>query len=367
MNKNIINIILVGCFVMLTSGFMLVNTIKPDGDFSYFERRKLLQPPGYSPEKLLNGQFFSDYEKYFLDQFVFRDTFRGLKAFTRLHLLNQKDNNGIYIIDGNINKIEYPLDEKAILNAAEKLNQVYERYLKELNVSYAVIPDKNYFIADKYGYPSMDYDRLLEILQNNVLDMQYIDLFAHLSIDDYYRTDIHWSQEKIIDVADIILAGMANRYPASDFEYTEKELYPFYGALYGQAALSISPDTLFYLTNAMLEKATVYDYETMTESKVYMTELFEGVDPYDIFLSGAKALITIENPEAAGDKELILFRDSFGSSIAPLLLGGYSKITMVDLRYISTDLLDNYIDFTKGQDVLFLYSTQILNNSFMLR
>jgi hypothetical protein len=321
---------------MLTSGFMLVNTIKPDGDFSYFERRKLLQPPGYSPEKLLNGQFFSDYEKYFLDQFVFRDTFRGLKAFTRLHLLNQKDNNGIYIIDGNINKIEYP-------------------------------PDKNYFIADKYGYPSMDYDRLLEILQNNVLDMQYIDLFAHLSIDDYYRTDIHWSQEKIIDVADIILAGMANRYPASDFEYTEKELYPFYGALYGQAALSISPDTLFYLTNAMLEKATVYDYETMTESKVYMTELFEGVDPYDIFLSGAKALITIENPEAASDKELILFRDSFGSSIAPLLLGGYSKITMVDLRYISTDLLDNYIDFTKGQDVLFLYSTQILNNSFMLR
>jgi hypothetical protein len=78
-------------------------------------------------------------------------------------------------------------------------------------------------------------------------------------------------------------------------------------------------------------------------------------------------LITIENPEAASDKELILFRDSFGSSIAPLLLGGYSKITMVDLRYISTDLLDNYIDFTKGQDVLFLYSTQILNNSFMLR
>jgi len=58
----------------------------------------------------------------------------------------------------------------------------------------------------------------------------------------------------------------------------------------------------------------------------------------------------------------VLFRDSFGSSIAPLFLENYSKITLVDLRYISKDVLENYIEFDK-QDVLFLYSTLVLNQN----
>ncbi|NLP14812.1 MAG: hypothetical protein GX383_10160 [Clostridium sp.] len=122
-----------------------------------------------------------------------------------------------------------------------------------------------------------------------------------------------------------------------------------------------------YLTNSTLENAVVFDYESMCYSKVYMPDMFGGMDSYDVFLSGAKALITIDNPEGDSNKELILFRDSFGSSIAPLLLEGYSKITLVDLRYISTDLLGNYIDFSLNQDVLFLYNTQVINNSYMLK
>lgn len=63
-------------------------------------------------------------------------------------------------------------------------------------------------------------------------------------------------------------------------------------------------------------------------------------------------------------KELLLFRDSFGSSIAPLLLENYSKITLIDLRYISQEVLENYIEFNE-QDVLFLYSTLVLNQNIL--
>ena len=66
------------------------------------------------------------------------------------------------------------------------------------------------------------------------------------------------------------------------------------------------------------------------------------------------------------EKELILFRDSFGSSIAPLLVEGYSKITIVDIRYVQSEYLGNFIKF-EDQDVLFLYSTMLLNNSLALR
>lgn len=60
----------------------------------------------------------------------------------------------------------------------------------------------------------------------------------------------------------------------------------------------------------------------------------------------------------------MLFRDSFGSSIAPLLLENYSQITLIDLRYISKDVLEDYIEFDK-QDVLFLYSTLVLNQNIL--
>ncbi len=77
-------------------------------------------------------------------------------------------------------------------------------------------------------------------------------------------------------------------------------------------------------------------------------------------------MLTIENPDYNGTKELIVFRDSYGSSLIPLLVTGYSKITVVDTRYISPKLLNQYIEF-KDQDVLFMYSTLIINNSTTLK
>lgn len=75
-------------------------------------------------------------------------------------------------------------------------------------------------------------------------------------------------------------------------------------------------------------------------------------------------LIEIQNQNAETKKELLIFRDSFGSSLAPLLIENYKKITLIDLRYISSDILDNYIIFN-DQDVLFIYSTLILNQNVL--
>ena len=66
------------------------------------------------------------------------------------------------------------------------------------------------------------------------------------------------------------------------------------------------------------------------------------------------------------EKELVIFRDSFASALAPLLAEGYAKITLADIRYISPALLGQYLSFDK-QDVLFLYSTSVLNHSETLK
>lgn len=145
-----------------------------------------------------------------------------------------------------------------------------------------------------------------------------------------------------------------------DAKYEIKDMGEFYGSYYGQLGLELPADELYILTNDTIEECTTYNYEKQKEGKVY--DGYISSDKYDIYLSGATPIIDIKNPNAKTNKELLLFRDSFGSSLSPLLIENYSKITLIDLRYISSKLLENYIDFN-DQDVLFLYSVVVLNQN----
>lgn len=91
-----------------------------------------------------------------------------------------------------------------------------------------------------------------------------------------------------------------------------------------------------------------------------------GKDAYELFLSGNQPLVEIKNPQNTSGRKLIVFRDSFASSLMPLLAQGYSQVTMIDLRYINSQLLDKYVDFSEA-DVLLLYSAGILNNSTSMK
>ena len=91
-------------------------------------------------------------------------------------------------------------------------------------------------------------------------------------------------------------------------------------------------------------------------------EKINSLDKYDIYLSGATPVLKIENPENKTGNELIIFRDSYGSSLTPLLVQNYSTVTVVDTRYISPKILGKYIEFN-NQDVLFEYSVLLINNS----
>ena len=128
----------------------------------------------------------------------------------------------------------------------------------------------------------------------------------------------------------------------------------------------VAADDFCYLTNDTLASCRVYDYEAEAWKTLYDLDAAAGDDPYAFFLSGSRALLTVENPNASTDKEIILFRDSYGSAIASLLAEGYAKITLIDIRYLAPELLPRFVDFT-GKDVLFLYSTTVLNSSNTLR
>ena len=330
------------------------------------ERRPLAQMPRITVKHLLSGSFMDTFEDYTLDQFPLRDTFRSLKARFHTDVLGNRDSNGIYLHEGYAAKMEYPLNESSVKHAMDRFAYLREKYLTDSKVYLAVVPDKNYYLAQESGRLTMDYDRLYTMIQENMPWAEQIDLRDCLTLSDYYRTDTHWRQEKLLPVAERISKALGVTVTKAE-EYTPTTLdVPFYGVYYGQAALPMEADALTVLENDLLNGCSVYDHETGKSFSVYDMEKQNSRDRYDVFLGGAKALLTIENPMGDPRKELIVFRDSFGSSLIPLLLQEYGRVTVIDIRYVGIDLLDRFVEF-RGQDVLMLYSTLILNNSSAIK
>jgi hypothetical protein len=365
MNSKKNNIVISFTFgILLATGFFLA-LFAPKEGYSYSERRKLSPLPEVSQDTLLSGRFMSDFESYTLDNFPYRDSFRSIKALASTELFHRQDNNGIYASNGYLAAMEYPLDESSLDYAAGRFRYIYDTYLTAGNHIYlSVIPDKNCFLAPLGGRLSIDYDEAEKHMAQKADFAEYITISDLLELDDYYRTDTHWRQEKITDVANRLLKGMGAAF-SQDYK-TETLNQDFYGVYYGQAALLFKPDTLCCLTWDSMENCRVLDWQNNRQIPVYDLDRAKGVDPYEMFLSGPLSLITIDNPKAPEEKKLVLFRDSFGSSIAPLFIGGYSQITLVDIRYIHPGVLGKFIDFT-ACDVLFLYSTLVLNNSTMIK
>ena len=362
MHKKITAILILTLWAAMTA----LAWFSPAKEMSDAERRPLAQFPEISAEAITNGTFMTDFTDYSLDQFPLRDSFRRVKSLFHSYILRQKDNNGIYIAQGSAVKREYPLKDASVAHALNRFRYLYEQYLTDANVYMAIVPDKGYYLAESAGQLAMDYEAMFDAFREGMPWASHVDLTATLDAQDYYRTDTHWRQESLLETAQALCEALGVPSPkAEDYTVTALER-PFYGVYYGQAALPMEADTIRILESDLLKACTVYDFESGKTGAVYDMGKLDSKDMYEVYLSGPRSLLTVENPNADTDRELILFRDSFGSSIAPLLMQGYAKITLVDVRYIQPELLSRFVDFA-GKDVLFLYSTLVLNNSATIK
>ena len=355
--KNIISVLLCGAFVLALAAWCFFG---PKADYSESERRALAKFPETTWQTISTGKFASGFEEYATDAFPLRDLWRSVKAYTRLGLFAQKDNNDLFLKDGQIGKLEYPMKPKMMDYAANLFTKVYEENFPDAQVYFAMIPDKNKDLADL----KLDYAAFEAQMHEKLPFATPIEIGDLLSAEDYYHTDTHWRQEKITDVADRLAQAMGTELPK---DYEQKELdIDFYGVYAGQSAMNPKPDTITVLTNETIEGLRVQLLDTysgaMKDSQVYDMEKAKGKDPYELFLSGNQTMVRITNPANTEGKRLIVFRDSFGSSITPLLAQGYSEVILLDLRYVSSAFVGKLVNF-ENADVLFMYSTLLLNQS----
>lgn len=295
-------------FLFWIVGMTLMTVICPKETVSEAERRRLAEKPALTLESVLDKSFMENIEKYLLDHFPFRDAFRRVKAHFSYDVLLQKENNDIYTAGAHASKLDYELKETSVRRLAEKMTGLRETYFPGQAFCYAVVPDKNYFLARENGFPAMDYGRMLAVLtaeMEKAGGARYVDILSGLAIDDYYHTDTHWRQERIFGTADTLLDafGMDDVSGVQEADYQANAVQDFYGVYYGQAALPMEPDTIVYLTNEVTESAFVWSLEENFQGgkvvlpdeagavlmPVYRTDKLGdamSLDKYDLFLGG---------------------------------------------------------------------------------
>lgn len=352
--------ILVISFMIVIFAFMFFNIFSKKEEISYYERRKLTDLPDITLTGLLNKESTTELDEYIADHFIFRNNFRKLKTDTEI-LLGKTDINDLFYYKNHYFKYEKVYNEKQINKFTEKINYIYDNYLKGMNVYYSIIPEKNYYL-DSDKYKKFDYNSLFKNMDNINKQIIYIDITDTIDLNSYYYTDHHLKQDKIIKAIQKLSTIMNFSF---DDNYKIEEYYPFYGTYYGQLLIKKDGEKLNILHNNIIDNATVNNIQSDYD-KIYDDKKFGTVDSYDIFLSGATAYEEIINNNIESGKELIVFRDSYASSFAPLMLSGYKKITLIDLRYGNLEYLMDKIELN-NQDILFLYSTSIINGSDVLR
>ena len=275
------------------------------------------------------------------------------------------DENGMYLQDGYWVQYSGEYDPEQVNLFARKMTQLKNTYLTPENkVYWGIVPDKSHYLP-QVGWPVLDYTAMLKQAKEEMPgDATFISLEESLSLSSYYKTDPHWRQESLQPVLDTL--GQAMDFSASIQDWDAHTVEDFRGNF--SWFVSIQPDTenLIYLTSSYTDTSQAHHALMDDPQPVYDLSKLDGKNPYDLFVSGTTPFVTLENPEATTQRELVIFRDSFSSSLAPLLCQTYKTITLIDLRYMVPQLLEQYITFT-NQDVLFLYSSSVVNQSAILR
>lgn len=345
------NKILITLFMLV----LIVGGVSPFFDqasISFSERRSLAVFPDVWENGNLNAGFFDEADKYYSDHFLLRDEFRALKGFVISQIFHIGEYNGVFMQDNYLFKKD-EFDQKAVERNIAIINEIAADFN---NCYLTIIPNKAEYAR---GYhDNYDFNELVSLI-NEKAEITFIDISSSLSLEDYYRTDIHWRQEQIGGIAELLVSEMEMSWIAGKYE--NESYYPFYGALYAEIAPSVKPDTLVYLDSETIKQAKVYDLESDKYITVYDQQDLLSPDAYDIFLGGPKAYLKIENPASKTDQKLIIFRDSFASSIAPLLIESFEQIELIDLRYYDRSLIKD-LKLDNEATVLFMYGSQIINS-----
>ena len=135
------NAVTAAVFVLFVCGLALSGALRQPTEVSTSERRTLAQFPEISPDSVFEGTFAKEYVAFLQEQAVLRDDFRALKSLVERKVLLKPENNGVYIVSGNIYDKFYGINQRYISRAATSINNIIASIDSD-RVYLSVIPSK---------------------------------------------------------------------------------------------------------------------------------------------------------------------------------------------------------------------------------
>ena len=169
----------------------------------------------------------------------------------------------VYVYRGYAAATDAPWSEKSLDFAAKRLGHLLETYFtgEGYRRYLAVVPDKAQFTEPPEGYTPAGAQETADYLVQR-LPVEEIGIAPLLSLEDYYRTDPHWRQERLHPVAQALADAMGVSLPDTAEESLHTLAGEFHGSYWGKTAEPLAADVLSYITSPLLDGCAVYDYET---------------------------------------------------------------------------------------------------------
>ncbi len=353
-------------FLLLVFGFTVFDFVTPDRDFSEWENRNLAQMPDLTVKTLLSGEFGSDYETYMTDQFAGRDTFVKVK-FLADSALGKRDSGDVYVTENALYSVQPEPDYEIVDKNLTAIQAFCER--TGIASYLSVVPSSTYIYRESLPpfAPVVDEKELFSYIENNLNFADFFDITNKLEENsanyNYFRTDHHWTGDGALIGYNAFLEALGKETLTKDSFAVSEVSNSFVGTLSSKSgALGIEEDVLERFDRGEVKETFVWNgVESKTYPSMYFEEYLDKKDKYSYYLGTNEPLVRIKTDSEGG--RLIVFKDSYAHIMTPLMIGDWSEIVLVDLRYVR-EKIDVLLQRVTGEDItdfdtaLFLYSTE---------
>ena len=282
----------------------------------------------------------------------------------------------------------YPRDKDAIQEKSVSLAALAQTVAENdgqflyIQAPFKVDPYGDFAVNGMFDFSNQNCDDLLGKLQAQgiaTLDLrQDLHRWAqaeHISYHDYFfRTDHHWKPETALRAAKVVGDKLREHgIPVDDSHYDlqefDVEVLPkfFLGSQGKKATLArTEPDDFSILhprfhteIRLNIPDKNIHangDFELSYDKKQVERCDYYGLSPYGMYGYGDRAVMDIENllmPPT--DKKVLIIKDSFCDTMAPMLSLGIRNLMMLDVRYFIGSV-KNYIAVHKPDVVIVMYT-----------
>ena len=179
----------------------------------------------------------------------------------------------------------------------------------------------------------------------------------------YYKTDHHWTTRGAYLIFQQICLewGLESDKKAIDEKFDFYEVSTtFEGTLSSTSGVHDTTDKIEICVPKDSEVTYVSYFESSGEktASLFFGEKLKQKNQYEVFLGGNYDKVIISTVSQSG-RNLLLIKDSYANCMIPMLTPYFSKIVVIDPRYL-TDSLDSIIKENDFSHMLYVYNLNTL-------